>query len=121
MEVTKWLKPSGGVSRIGEPRLPLRVKTGSPAWASECPVLGVERKSISGGWTSVCSHKQKLAGAPELKFLHNLVINTGPIPISRSWLKVLRLGPYAHKQSVPSRGNGHRRLSVREEPWLSYA
>ncbi len=26
MEVTKWLKPSGSVSRIGEPRLPLWVK-----------------------------------------------------------------------------------------------
>ncbi len=28
MEVTKWLKPSGSVSRIGEPRLPLWVITG---------------------------------------------------------------------------------------------
>ncbi len=27
MEVTKWLKPSGSVSRIGEPRLPLWVKS----------------------------------------------------------------------------------------------
>ncbi len=27
---------------------PLWGKTGSPAWASECPLLGVKRKSISG-------------------------------------------------------------------------
>jgi hypothetical protein len=26
------------------------VKTGSPAWASECPKLGDKRKSISGAW-----------------------------------------------------------------------
>ncbi len=58
MEVTKWLKPSGSVSRIGEPRLPLWVNNGSPAWASECPELGVEQKSISDGWMSACSHKR---------------------------------------------------------------
>ena len=27
--------------------------------ASECPLLGVKRKSISGGWMSACSHKRK--------------------------------------------------------------
>ena len=37
--------------------LPLWVSSGSPAWASECPVLGVERKSISGGWMSPCSQE----------------------------------------------------------------
>ncbi len=31
MEVTKWLKPSGSVSRIGEPRLRLWVKTSPSA------------------------------------------------------------------------------------------
>jgi hypothetical protein len=31
------------------PVCPGWVKSGSPAGASECPVLGVERKSISGG------------------------------------------------------------------------
>ena len=30
-----------------EPRLPLWVKSGSPAWASECPLLGVKR-TLSG-------------------------------------------------------------------------
>ncbi len=34
IEVTKWLKPSGSVSRIGEPRLPLWVNNGPPA---PCP------------------------------------------------------------------------------------
>ncbi|MCZ6586634.1 MAG: hypothetical protein O7B24_01650, partial [Alphaproteobacteria bacterium] len=28
---------------------PLWVKNGSPAWASECPLLGVQRTSILGG------------------------------------------------------------------------
>ncbi len=31
MEVTKWLKPSGSVSRFGEPRLPLWVTTSPSA------------------------------------------------------------------------------------------
>ncbi len=48
MEVTKWLKPSDSVSRIGELRLPLWVKSGSPAEVTGCPLLGEERKSISG-------------------------------------------------------------------------
>ena len=65
MEVTKWLKPSDSVSRIGAPRLPLWVNNGSPAWASECPELGVKRKSISGDWMSACSQEQKF-GCPEL-------------------------------------------------------
>ncbi len=37
MEVTKWLKPSGSVSRIGEPRLPLWVKPAHRLWCGECP------------------------------------------------------------------------------------
>ncbi len=40
---------------------PSRVKRGSPAWASECPLFGVKRKSISGDWMSACSHKRKFA------------------------------------------------------------
>ncbi len=36
----------------------LWVKSGSPAWASECPLLGVRRKSISGDWMSACSHNR---------------------------------------------------------------
>ena len=39
----------------------LRVKCGSPAWASECPELGEEQTSISGGWMSATSHKRKSA------------------------------------------------------------
>ena len=35
----------------------LWVKTGSPAWASECPVLGGKRKSNSGGWRSAFSQE----------------------------------------------------------------
>ncbi len=38
--------------------------------------------------------------------------NTGPIPVICSWLNILRFGPYAHQQSVPSRGSGHRRQSI---------
>ncbi len=64
MDATKWLKPSESVSRIGEPRLPLWVKTGSPAWASECPLLGVEQTSISSDWMSACSHKPTLWHVP---------------------------------------------------------
>ncbi len=45
MEVTKWLKPSGSVSRIDEPRLPLWVKSGSPTEVTECLLLGVKRTS----------------------------------------------------------------------------
>ncbi len=40
MEVTKWLKPSVySVSRIGEPRLPLWVKTGLTDHPRECRLL----------------------------------------------------------------------------------
>ncbi len=39
----------------------LRVKNGSPAWASECPLLGVKQTSISGDWRSV--HSQELTSA----------------------------------------------------------
>ena len=46
MDATKWLKPSDSVSRIGEPRLPLWVTNGSPAWTTECPELGVEQTSF---------------------------------------------------------------------------
>ena len=35
------------------------VTSGSPAWASECPLLGVKRKSNSGGWMSACSQNRK--------------------------------------------------------------
>ncbi len=36
----------------------LRVKSGSPAWAAECPLLGVEQTSISGDWMYACSQKR---------------------------------------------------------------
>ncbi len=62
MDATKWLKPSESVSRIGEPRLPLWVKSGSPAWASECPVLGVKQTSYSGGCMSPCSQERTFVG-----------------------------------------------------------
>ncbi len=62
MEVTKWLKPSGSVSRIGEPRLPLWVKPGSQRRSPECPKLGEEQTSISGGWRSAFSQKRSLRG-----------------------------------------------------------
>ncbi len=42
---------------------PSRVKTGSPAWASECPLLGAKRKSISGDWMSV--HSQYRSNWPK--------------------------------------------------------
>ncbi len=58
MEVTKWLKPSDSVSRNGEPRLPLWVKSGSQAWASECPLLGVKQTSNWGAWMSAYSQKR---------------------------------------------------------------
>ncbi len=45
--------------------LPLWVKTGSPACASECLLLGVKQKSILGDWMSACSQKRTL---PPLKY-----------------------------------------------------
>ncbi len=39
--------------------------------------------------------------------------NIGPVPANCSWLNILRFGPYAQMEPVPSRGNGHRRLSIR--------
>ncbi len=36
----------------------------SPAWASECPLLGLKRTSISGGWRSAYSQKRKFASQP---------------------------------------------------------
>jgi hypothetical protein len=39
MEVMKWLMPSGSVSRIGEPRLPLRVRLGRKYKASITTVV----------------------------------------------------------------------------------
>jgi hypothetical protein len=36
------------------------VKTGSPAWASECLLLGYKRKSISDRWTSESSHNRTI-------------------------------------------------------------
>ncbi len=65
MEVTKWLKPSDSVSRIGEPRLPLWVKIGSPAGASECPLLGVKQKLNSGDLMSACRQTRAFAAASE--------------------------------------------------------
>ncbi len=43
-------------------RLPLWVNSGSPAWASECPLLGAKQKSISGGWMSACSQERSCHG-----------------------------------------------------------
>ena len=49
--------PQIGPAQLGfqRPQCRLRVKSGSPAWTSECPMLGVKRKSISGRWMSVPS------------------------------------------------------------------
>ncbi len=44
-----------------EAECPGWVTNGSPVWASESPLLGVKRKSISGDWTSACSQEQKSA------------------------------------------------------------
>ena len=43
---------------------PFGVITGSPARASECPLLGVKRKSNSGSWMSAFSQKRKFASQP---------------------------------------------------------
>ena len=50
-----------------------RVKTGSPAWASECPLSGVKRKSISGDWMSVHSHNRTFEHAQEHSVSDRLV------------------------------------------------
>ncbi len=50
-DIWPWLRP-----RLS----PEWVKTGSPAGATECLVLGVKRKSISGGWRSAYSRKATL-------------------------------------------------------------
>ncbi len=42
----------------GGTELPGWVKSGSPAWVMECPLLGVKRKSISGGWRSSFSQSR---------------------------------------------------------------
>ena len=70
---------------------------------------------------SACSQEEKLAGGVGIQSFAQPRHHTGPIPANCSWLKILRFGLYAHKQSVPSRGNGHRRLSVREEPWARHS
>ncbi len=70
MEVTKWLKPSDILIDMvgdGEPRLKTEPKGrfGSTTDSEGCPqfrpLLGVQRKSISGGCMSVRSQKQTLA------------------------------------------------------------
>ncbi len=58
MEVTKWLKHLVWRVTFGEPRLTLWVNNGSPARASECLLLGVERTSISGDAMSAYSQTQ---------------------------------------------------------------
>ncbi len=68
--------------------------------------------------TSLISQKEKLVGSIGNQVFAQPCHRIGPIPAICSWLNILRFGPYAHKQSVPSRGNEYRRLSVREEPWL---
>ena len=42
----------------------LWVNYGSPAWAPECPVLGEEQTSISGGWRSAFSQEETFADSP---------------------------------------------------------
>ncbi len=62
----------------------LGVKTGSPAWASECPELEVEQTSISGNWMSACSHKPTFVA-----FLDGMdsgaVLGYSPYPGRQSW------------------------------------
>ncbi len=52
MEVTKWLKPSGSVSRIGEPRLPL--------WVNKRPTAPPSCESAPGGTADENPKKQTL-------------------------------------------------------------
>ena len=47
---------------------PLWVNNGSPARASECPLLGAKQTSISGGWRSAFSHKRSFVGALEVQY-----------------------------------------------------
>ncbi len=44
----------------------LWVKSGSPAWASECPLLGEEQTSISGRWMSAFSQNRSSEGPEPL-------------------------------------------------------
>ncbi len=53
MEVTKWLKPSDSVSRIGEPRLPLWVRSG--------PTAPPSRESAPGGTADEIGGKADIA------------------------------------------------------------
>ena len=67
---------------------------------------------------SVHSQQQKLAEGSRIQDFAQPSYNPEPIPANFSWLNILRFGSYPHKPSVPSQGNEHRRLSVREEPRL---
>ncbi len=51
----------------GGTELPGWVTSGSPAWALECPLLGVEQTSISGRWMSACSHKRTLKACANVR------------------------------------------------------
>ena len=85
MEVTKWLKPSESVSRIGEPRLPLWVKSGPPA---PCPFT-----SAFGGKADIqCPLSEG-----------DSIFRLGPFLIAQLPLPRRLDGPRPPRREIPSR------------------
>ncbi len=68
------------VSAILSSELNSLIEDGGPAWASECPVLGVKQTSYSGGCMSPCSHKRKFVVLTRRRFV---IANSRPIPWQR--------------------------------------
>ncbi len=75
MEVTKWLKPSGSVSRTGEPRLLLWVTYGlsAPPFGESAPggtTDEIRAKTDFGAQTSVAGGRAVVPAAwPELRLI----------------------------------------------------
>ncbi len=73
MEVTKWLEPSGSVSRIGEPRLPL--------WVNKRPTAPPSQASAPGGTAEEIGMKADIA-AGRAAFDPYLTVTEGAPPLS---------------------------------------
>ncbi len=87
MAINEEYRIRSGIGAYNSPeRLPSRVKSGSPAWASECPLLGEEQTSISGGWMSAFSHKRTLKACASVRTWSALRYGKIPSEAARSAL-----------------------------------
>ena len=75
---------------------PRWVKSGSPAWTTECPLLGEEQTSISSDWMSAYSRKETFeineaaAGPVHLSFTravwcYSPAVSRGDRPVLEKW------------------------------------